>query len=182
MYDLDKLTETSVNFGYVMPNPLQEVFEQIHKAIIEPFQQIIEAVQKVFSQVIEAIHNIFESIRFIFTFQPIYIAEPILQPTEVVSNGYIKMEIDNYGYFKFDGKRLTILNPSSSRCGRILRALLNSKADVVTYEAIKEDMGAGDLNRTFKDLRTQLRRAGYKLVYQRVQRVGIAMLGVIKQR
>lgn len=174
-------TEISAKSVYIMPNHFQEVFEQIHKAFIEPFQQVVKAVQKMFGRIIEAIQNLFKSLRFVFTLQPIYLTTPIIQASSVVSDGYVKMEIDNYGYFKFDGKRLTILNPSSSRCGRILRALLNSKADVVTYEVIREDMGAGDINRTFKDLKTQLRRAGYKLVYQRIQRVGIAMLGVTKQ-
>lgn len=179
MYDLNQPIELPNNFRVVIPNPMQEMFKQMHKAIIEPFRQVIEAVQKMAEQIAETVQSILKSFRFVFTFQPIYLATPIKQmPSD---NRFVEMELDNYGYFMFDGKKLDILHPASSRCGRILRILLKSKAELVNYETIRDDMGAGDLDNTFKDLKTQLRRAGYKLEYQRVQRVGIALLGVSRK-
>lgn len=196
MYTLD-LTTTGVKIPRVQYNmsqefidsmdllkPIREAFEQMRESLITPLYEALESlreyIQNMFKQVAEAVQGILEPFRFLATIQPIYVLPVGTTQVTQPQNRYVSIDYDTYGFYRFDGQKITILHPSSSRCGRLLKSILLRKAEVVDYATIRSEMGPGDLDKTFKDLKKQLKQNSLELEYQRISKTGIAFLGIAR--
>lgn len=158
---------------------LQQQMEPMRRAL----EVIAEQAKRWVEMIREAIKKIIEPLKFIFTFKPIYYV-PAPQTTAKEHHArppdkYLPVEEVQYGFFKIDGNELKILNPGSSRCGRLLQILLERRAEVVDYKTLRSYAGTTTLDKDFKDLKRQLRLQGYKLEYDRPRSQGIAALGIV---
>lgn len=158
---------------------LQQQMEPMRKAL----EVIAEQAKRWVEMIREAINGMVESLKFIFTFKPIYYV-PAPQTTANERHArppdkYLLVEEVQYGFFKIDGNELKILNPGSSRCGRLLQILLERRAEVVDYKTLRSYARTTTLDKDFKDLKRQLRQQGYKLDYRRPRGQGIAAIGLV---
>ncbi len=155
---------------------------QALQAAFEPIRQAMEALQESIRKIIEPIRQAIESITkplsFLLSTRPVYFVPPEPPVLEQPTEHHLTVSNDPYGFFLIDGKQLNILHPSSSRCGKLLSALLKRRATVVDYKTLQAEIGAGDLDKDFKDLKYQLRQHGYELDYKRPRTHGIALIGI----
>lgn len=158
---------------------LHEYMEPMRKSL----QLIAERMKRWIEIITESIMKIVEPLRFLFTFKPIYyVPRPVGQTEDCLGrppDKYLLVEEAEYGYFKIDGNELKILNPSSSKCGRLLQLLLNRRAEIVDYKTLREHVKTDRLDKDFKDLKWQLSQQGYKLDYDRPPGQGIAAKGLV---
>lgn len=158
---------------------LQQQMEPMRKAL----EVIADQAKRWVEMIREAINRIIEPLRFMFTFKPIYyVPEPQATTDERLArppDKYLPVEEIQYGYFKIDGSELKILNPGSSRCGRLLQILLERRAEVIDYKTLRSYVRTTTLDKDFKDLKRQLREQGYKLDYRRPRGQGIAAIGLV---
>ena len=158
---------------------LQEQMEPMRKAL----EVIAEQVKRWVEMMREAVKKIIEPLKFIFTFKPIYyVPAPQTAANEHLArppDKYLPVEEAQYGFFKIDGNELRVLNPGSSRCGKLLKILLERRAEVVDYKTLRSYAGTTTLDKDFKDLKRQLRLQGYKLEYDRPRSQGIVALGIV---
>lgn len=158
---------------------LQQQMAPMRKAL----EVIAEQAKRWVDMIRETINRIMEPLKFLFTFKPIYYV-PAPQTTANERHArspdkYLCVEEAEYGYFKIDGNELKILNPSSSKCGRLLQLLLNRRAEIVDYKTLREHVKTDRLDKDFKDLKRQLSQQGYKLDYDRPPGQGIAAKGLV---
>lgn len=158
---------------------LQQQMEPMRRAL----EVIAEQAKRWVEMIREAINRIVEPLEFIFTFKPIYyVPAPQTTANEHLArppDRYLPVEEVQYGFFKIDGNELKILNPGSSRCGRLLQILLERRAEVVDYKTLHSYTRTTTLDKDFKDLKRQLRQQGYKLDYRRPRGQGIAAIGLV---
>lgn len=152
--------------------------DAIFKPIQEAMKAFHEMVQKIIEPVKEMMKAYAQTFRFLTTFKPIYYVPTPAVETGQPSDPYLPVKRDQYGYFIIADKPLTILHPTSSRGGKILDWLLQRKAQIVTYDELRDVMGAGDLNKELRSLRYQLKKQGYHFDYQLVRTHGIALKGL----
>lgn len=98
---------------------------------------------------------------------------------------YLPVEIDDYGFFVIDGKKLERHNARSSRTGKLLQALLLHKGELVDNDDLKKALsipGKDVLDRAFRDLKHQLGQDGYQLDCFRIRYQGIVLRGIVKQQ
>lgn len=161
---------------------IQQQMEPMRKAL----ETIAEQAKRWVEMIREAINKIIEPLKFIFTFKPIYYvprpAEPTKRRPDRPPGKYLTIEEAQYGYFRIDGHEIKVLNPSSSRCGRLLQCLLNQRAEVVDYKTLREYVKTDRLDKDFKDLKRQLKLQGYALDYYRPRGQGIAAKGLVYLR
>lgn len=160
-----------------------KVFQQQMEPMRKALEVIAEQAKRWVEMIREAIKKIVEPLKFIFTFKPIYYV-PAPQTTADERHArspdkYLPVEEVQYGFFKIDGNELKILNPGSSRCGRLLQILLERRAVVVDYKTLRSYARTTTLDKDFKDLKRQLRQQGYKLDYRRPRGQGIAAIGLV---
>ncbi len=158
---------------------LQQQFEPLRKTL----ELFAEQAKRWAEMIREVIDKIILPIKFIFTFKPIYYVPKPVEPTigrfDQPPDKYLSVEKAQYGYFKIDGRELKVLNPSSSRCGRLLQCLLNRRAEVVDYKTLREYVKTDRLDKDFKDLKRQLGQQGYELDYSRPRGQGIVANGLV---
>ncbi|MDQ2973664.1 MAG: hypothetical protein M3Q79_04265 [bacterium] len=158
---------------------LQQQMEPMRKAL----EVIAQQAKRWVEMIREVIKTIVEPLKFLFTSKPIYNvpqpAEPAKKILDRPPDKYLTIEEAQYGYFKIDGHELKVLNPSSSRCGRLLQCLLNQRAEVVDYKTLREHVKTDRLDKDFKDLKRQLSKHGYKLDYDRPPGQGICARGLV---
>lgn len=192
VYDLDAIGNMVVpNLGLTMANISAAIGPTLQQmasigatlnAYFEPLREAMKAFHEYIQKIIQPIRDAFESLTkplsFLISTRPIYFVptQPVVQEKRL--DRYLMVENDDYGFFVIDGKQLSILHPSSSRCGKLLAALLKHRATVVDYQTLREEVGAGDLDKTFKDLKYQLRQQGVVLDYARPRSYGIALNGL----
>lgn len=153
---------------------LLKAFEPMRKAV----EIIQESFQKVWEQVREAIDRITKPLSFLLSTRPIYFVPPGPVVLQEPQEQHLAVSNDPYGFFLIDGRQLNILHPASSRCGKLLATLLKRRATIVDYKTLQQEIGSGDLDKTFKDLHYQLRQRGYELDYKRPRTQGIALIGI----
>lgn len=156
---------------------LTTLFEPIREAM----KAFHEMVQRIIEPVKEMMRAYTQTFRFLTTFKPIYyIPAPVAPKYQTgLPDKYLTVEEAKYGFYKIDGHELTVLNPSSSRCGKILSYLLMHRATVVDYPTLREYAKSPNLDKDFKDLKRQLKQKGYVLDYDRPRGQGIALKGLI---
>jgi len=192
VYDLDAIGNMVVpDLGLTMAGistaigpAMQQMtnFGSMLEAYIKPMREMMEAFQEFIQRAIQPMREAFEAITkplsFLISTRPIYFVptHPVVQEKRL--DRYLMVQNDDYGFFIIDGKQLSILHPASSRCGKLLAALLKRRATVVDYQTLREEVGAGDLDKTFKDLKYQLRQQGIVLDYARPRSYGIALNGL----
>lgn len=155
---------------------LVSYFEPIRRAM-EIFQ---ERMQKMWEQIREALDRLIKPLTFVFSTRPIYLLHPQPVTEEKRLDRHLSVEQNTYGFFMIDNEKLNILHPASSRCGKLLKALLTRRARVVDYQTLREEIGTRDLDKTFKDLKYQLKQHGYRLEYERPRTQGIVLIGLAK--
>ena len=152
---------------------------------MEPVRKTMELIQsrfRVLAEVLEIFREtIIKPIVYAFGWKPlIYVPNP---PIELVPDKrldrHLSLEVDTYGFFIIGGKKLYRIHSRSSRIGRFLHALMIRRAEIVPYEDIKIEIGAGDRTKAFKDLKYKLRQEGYLLDYVLVRGEGIALKGIL---
>ncbi len=192
VYDLDAITSIATKtLSSTNQLALQSASSALINALpnmsavlktLEPVRQMVEIIQesyrKIWEQIREGIERLIRPFNLLISTRPIYFV-----PTEPVvlqerHDRHLAITNDTYGFFLIDGKQLTVLHPASSRCGKLLAALLKRRATVVDYQTLKQEIGSGDLDKTFKDLNYQLRQRGYELDYHRPRTQGIALVGI----
>lgn len=142
---------------------------KLHEETLEKIKLLMEHVKEAsqpISAAIERWHN----------FGPL-----VYVPVSVDNNGgrdHLDADTDEYGFFMIGGVKLSVLHSRTSRTGRFLFKLLLSKSKIVPYSEIQEFIGAGDRRKTFRDLKYNLKRIGYKLDYELVRGEGIALKGI----
>lgn len=172
------------NADEVIKSSLRQITETklIVDTFLEPIRQALEAfrefIQKVLQPVWEAISELTRPLSFLLTSQPIYLVQPRSVSPDRQLDRYLSIEVDSYGFFIIAGKKWSILHPSSSRCGKLLAFLLERRSQVVDYDTLRSVVGAGNLEKDFKDLKYQLKRRGIKLDYARPRSYGIALNGL----
>lgn len=179
-YNMSQAVIDSMDLLKPMREALEQLYESLVKPLFEALESLREYIQYMFKQVSEAVQCILEPFRFIATIQPIYVLPVRTTQVTQPQNRYVRIDFDTYGFFRFDGQKITILHPSSSRCGRLLKSILTRKAEIVDYATIRSEMGPGDMDKTFKDLKRQLKRLNLTLKYQRLPKTGIAFLGLAR--
>lgn len=167
------------------------VFQQIAQAqqqliaYVEPIRQALAAFQdhfqKMWERIREAVNGMAKAVTFAFSTRPIYFVQPRPVVRESQSDEHLEVATNGYGFFVIGGKKLDILHPSSSRCGRLLAALLKRRAALVDYDELQAAVGSGDLRKTFKDLKYQLKKQGYRFEYELARTHGIAFIGISRQ-
>lgn len=96
---------------------------------------------------------------------------------------YLSTQIDEHGFFIIDGKKSNRHHTKTSKTGELLKALLDGNGKVVSYKTIKESTSVSTksvITKTFKDLKHQLKKDGYRLDYTLVKSTGIALGGIAK--
>lgn len=150
--------------------PIREALKAFHEMI----QRIIKPIQ-------ESIASFAKPLEFLLSTQPIYYVQPRPITQEQTLDTHLPVAIGDYGFFVINGKPLKILNPASSRPGRLFATLLKRRSQLVTYEELKTELGSKDeIKKTFKSLKYQLKKQGYLFEYQLVRTQGIALIGVSK--
>lgn len=160
---------------------LAQQMQELMRPIVETVRKMMESIREVVRDFIE--HVIKPIVYALSWWRPIYyIPTPRshLHVHEADSGGFLATETDPYGFFIIGGRKITRLHSKTSSCGRLLKALLLSRAEIVSYEEIREVIGASDRKIVFRDLKRQLRRESLELKYQLVPAQGIAMLGIAK--
>lgn len=153
---------------------IQAAFEPMRQAI----ERLQESIRRIMQPIREAIESITKPLSFLLSTRPIYFVPPEPVVLEQQTERHLTVDNDPYGFFLIDGEQLNILHPASSRCGKLLAALLKRRATVVDYKTLQAEIGAGDLDKDFKDLKYQLRQRGYQLDYKRPRTQGIALIGI----
>lgn len=144
----------------------------------------MEAVQAAFGETSKRIQDLVNSfvkpLEFMITSSPVFYVNPSADKHQrtITDEQYLPVANDRYGFFIIAGKKLTILNPNSSRCGRLLSSLIQRRSTVVDYATLKKAVGSGDLDKNFKDLKRQLRLHGYCIEYDRPRTQGIVLKGL----
>lgn len=94
---------------------------------------------------------------------------------------YVELSLDSYGNFFIDG-RLSKHYTLASKCGKLLSKLLMRRGNLVTYKELEPIIGTtkGAREMVFRDLKSQLRHDGYKLVYRLLRAEGIGLVGIKK--
>ncbi len=165
--------------------PVRQMVQQICDAYAEPLRRAMEAfrefAEKVAEQIKAIIDNFVRPLAFLFSSKPVLLAYPMPPPRPTERRDrYLSIETDPYGFFIIDGEKLRVLHSATSRCGRFLFSLLTRKAQLVNYETLQSEIGAGNLSKAFKDLKYQLKNEGYDLRYELVRTRGIALVGLKK--
>ncbi|HUD05636.1 MAG TPA: hypothetical protein VMR18_01785 [Candidatus Saccharimonadales bacterium] len=192
VYDLDAIGNVTVpDLGLAMASistaigpALQQMtnFEATLEAFIRPIREMLDSFQEFIRTAIQPALDGFnamaKSLSFLFSTKPIYFvpSQPVVQERRL--ERHLMVQNDDYGFFVIDGKQLTILHPASSRCGKLLAALLKHRSRVVDYKTLRQEIGSKDLDKTFKDLKYQLKQEGIVLDYARPRSYGIALTGL----
>lgn len=154
----------------------------IQTNVIEPLMKLVETMRISFADTIQKVLKLVQGIvvpmGFLLTARPVYFVEKNTPVISATSDIYLPVSKDDYGFFIIGDHKLTILNPSSSRCGRLLSSLIKRRSKIVDYDTLRKDIGSGDLNKNFKDLKRQLNANGYALDYDRPRSQGIILKGV----
>lgn len=155
---------------------LTTYLEPIRKAM----EIFYERMQAMWEQIREAINGIVKSFAFALSFRPIYYVQSQPRPAvqEKRLDRHLTVETSSYGFFIIGGRQLKILHPNSSICGRLFAALLERRAQVVSYKELQAEIGAQDVRKAFKDLKYQLKQQGYAFEYELVRTEGIALVGL----
>lgn len=170
-----------------IPTGIFQQIAQVQQQLIthfEPIRQAMELlherIQRMWEQIREALDRFIKPFAFIFSIRPIYLvqSQPVVHEKHL--DRHLIVEADTYGFFIIGGERLTVLHPSSSRCGRLFAALLKRRARLVSYQELQQEVGSGDLRKTFKDLKYQLKKQGYRFEYELARTHGIALVGLSK--
>lgn len=153
---------------------MQYAAQRALEAFNDSIKRIVEAAQRqvqLFAETMRSVLSVWAHWR------PLIYVSP---PAEINIYGYLSAVTNQHGFFVFGGRTIFRLHSRGSRVGRFLNRLLLSMSEVVTYEELKAAMGAGDTNKTFKDLKYKLKQEGYKLDYTLVRTEGIALNGIIR--
>lgn len=157
---------------------LAQQMQELIRPALEAVRKIMEHIQEMVRDFIE--HIIKPVVYALSWWRPIYYA-PAPRKTHVHeddSGGYLSIDTDEYGYFVIGGKTINYFHSKNSACGRLLKRLLLTRAKIVSYDELKEVICSADRKIVFRDLKSQLRKQGFKLQYKLVRSEGIAMLGV----
>jgi hypothetical protein len=192
VYDLDAIGNVAVpSLGLTLTRmstaigpALQQManFGAALDAFVKPIREMLagfrEFIRTTIQPILDGLNSFIKPLSFLVSLKPVYYVPPQAVPSEQVSSRHLSVVNDGYGYFVIGGKRLKILHPDSSRCGKMLAALLQRRSQLVSYEELQEVIGAGDVRRDLKDLRRQLKKEGYSFEYQLVRTKGIALIGL----
>ena len=168
---------------FVQHVAVAKAIQQQMEPVLRTMKLLAEQVKRWAEMIREAVTKIIQPLKFVLTFRPIYYVprQVQLSPTNHARppDDHLPVEEAEYGFFKIDGHKLTVLNPSSSRCGKLLQYLLKHRAEVVDYRTLRNHTKSPDLDKDFKDLKRQLKQNGYLLEYDRPRGQGIVAKGLV---
>jgi hypothetical protein len=192
VYNLDVIGNTTVpNLGLNMASittaigpslqlatSVGAMLDAYFKPIREMVEAVLEFVKRIIQPMLDGLNAFIKPLTFLVSLKPIYYVptQPVARERQL--DKHLTIIKDERGFFVIGGKQLKILHPASSRCGRMFATLLERRAHTVSYEELQEEIGSGDLRKTFKDLKRQLKKEGYEFDYQLVRTKGIALLGL----